>query len=260
MSMLVKDVSKADFQDTTTDFLNTVYSELILDNKDYPLDLERKLQSAIASGDGKSAREFLNRLLGDIFFRSNGDFSVIKARALELLVLLSRSAIDGGADVEQIFSLNNDYIKEIDRFETLEQLSPWLSSIINRFVSYVFDFSDIKHSDIIHKTVDYIKENYMKKISLEDIADNIYMSRSYVSKIFNQEMNMSISTFINKIRIEKSKQFLADSSLSIAEIAVIIGFEDQSYFTKQFKLFTGLSPKKFKEKHNFQEAKYERIK
>ncbi len=237
--------------ESTSDFLNVVYRELELlpESDSYPLDLEKLLQAAIVNGDGKSAREYLNRLLGEIFFQSNADFSVIKARALELLVLLSRSAIEGGADISQIFNLNNDYIYEINRFDTLEALSLWLSSVINRFISYIFDLGDVKHSDIIHKITAYIKSNYMNKITLDDIAAYVYMSKSYISKIFNEEMNISISSFVNKIRIEKSKTLLLETSLSIAEIAHLTGFEDQSYFTKQFKLLTGFSPKKFKEKH-----------
>ncbi len=237
--------------DATADFLNTIYRELEIlpENGDYPIDLEKKLQSAIAGGDGKNAREYLNRLLGEIFFQSNGDFNVIKARALELLVLLSRSAIEGGADTAQIFNLNNNYLKEIDRFDSLEKLSLWLSSVINRFVSYVFEFSDVKHADTMHKITAFIKSNYMHKISLGDIAEHVYMSKSYISKIFNEEMHMSISSYISKVRIDKSKHLLLDDSMTIADIAALTGFEDQSYFTKQFKTATGLSPKKFRERH-----------
>ncbi len=237
-------------QKSTTDFLNTIYQELEIlpTHSDYPIELEKQLQVAIVNGDGKSAREYLNRLLGDIYFRSNGDFSTIKARALELLVLLSRSAIEGGATVEQIFALNNASIQEIDRFDSLENLSIWLTSIINRFVSYVFEFGDIKHADLMHKIIGYIKANYMNKITLDEIAEHVYMSKSYVSKIFNEEMNTSLSAYINKIRIDKSKYLLADTSISIADIAHLTGFEDQSYFSKQFKVSTGFSPKKFRER------------
>lgn len=234
----------------TGDFLNTVYQELELlpKSKGYPIDLEKRLQSAIVDGDEANAREYLNRLLGEIFFRSNGDPEIIKARVLELLVLLSRSAIEGGADVSQIFALNNDYIREIDRFESVEKLSGWLSGIINRFISYMFDFSDIKHSVEIHKITGYIRNNYMKKITLDDIAEYVYMSRSRVSKIFNEEMGMSVSSYINKVRVERAKRLLRDPLLSIADIANLTGFDDQSYFSKQFKTVIGVSPKKFREK------------
>lgn len=251
MSAIFSGSNNTEQTDATADFLNIIYRELEIlpQGGAYPLELERQLQTAIVNGDGESAREYLNRLLGEIFFHSNGDFQVIKTRALELLVLLSRSAIEGGADTTQIFHLNNSYLQELDRFDSLEKLSIWLSSVINRFVSYVFEFGDVKHADTIHKIIGYIKNNYMKKITLDEIAEYVYMSKSYISKIFNEEMNISISAFINKVRIDKSKLLLADPSLSIADVANLTGFEDQSYFTKQFRAATGSSPKRYREKH-----------
>ena len=74
------------------------------------------------------------------------------------------------------------------------------------------------------------------------------MSKSYVSKIFNEEIGENISVYVNKIRIEKSCKLLRDPSLTIAEIANLVGFENQSYFAKQFKMEIGVSPKEFREK------------
>lgn len=236
---------------STADILNTIYKELevLPQRANYSIDLEKKLQAAIVAGDDVGAKEYLNRLLGEIFFHSNGDFEVIKARALELLVLFSRSAIEGGADAQQILPLNNYYIHEINRFDTIEKLSLWLSSIINRFISYVFEFGDIKHGVILRKVIGYIRNNYMNKITLDDIAEHVSLSKSHISKIFNEEMNTNISSFVNEVRIEKSKHLLLDASNSIAQVANLTGFDDQSYFTKQFKMATGVSPKKFREKH-----------
>lgn len=233
------------------DFLNTIYKELdvLPTHKYYPIELEKALQSSIIERDGKHSRELLNKLLGQIFFHSNGDFKVIKARVLELIVLLSRSAIDGGADIDQIFSLNNDYMQEVERFNSLEKLSLWLTGVINRFVSYVFEFGDVKHTDTIYKITDYIKNNYMKKISLNDIAAHVYLSKSYVSKIFKEEMDITLSEYTNKIRIEKSKVLLLSASLTLVDVANLVGFEDQSYFSKIFKSITGVSPGKYREKH-----------
>lgn len=242
---------------STGNFLNTVYRELEQLNANdnhYPIDLEHRLQEAIIDGNESDARELLNRLLGEIFFRTNGDFNTIKTRSLELLVLLSRSAIEGGADPEQIFALNDNYMQEIENFDTTEKLATWLSGIINRFIGYVFEFGDIKHSVTLRKIIAYIRNNYSKKITLDDIAEHVYMSKSHISKIFNEELHVSISAYIRDVRVEKSKHLLCDPTLTIAQVANLTGFDDQSYFTKQFKVHTGISPKIFREKQNAHSA------
>ena len=228
--------------------LNGIYKakDVFEEKAFYPIDLEKKLQSAIKEGDSKLSKELLNKLLGHIFFCSNGDFKTIKARVVELVVLLSRSVIDGGADLDQIFILNKNYIEEIEDFSTIDDLSIWLSFVINRFISYVFEFKDIKHSDALFKAMNYVRNNYNKKISLEDISEYVYLSKSYLSKIFKDEMNCTLTNYINNVRVEKSKSLLLDSSLSLADIAYMVGFEDQSYYTKVFKKVTGVSPGKYK--------------
>ena len=88
----------------------------------------------------------------------------------------------------------------------------------------------------------------MNKITLDEIAEHVSMSKSHISKIFNEGMGVSISTYINRTCIERSKRLLKSTTLTIAEIAVLTGFEDQSYYTKQFKAETGLSPKEFRKR------------
>ena len=71
----------------------------------YPIESERRLQEHIRSGDKEAAQELLNELLVHIYYLADNDQQVIKSRIRELLVLMSRAAIDGGADVDEIFNL-----------------------------------------------------------------------------------------------------------------------------------------------------------
>lgn len=213
----------------------------------YPLEKERELLSLISIGDKAGSQKVLNEIFGHIFFSSGNNFEVIKARILELVVLLSRAAVEGGADVEQIFGLNYKYLNEIHSFKTLDELTYWLSRIIARFTDLVFNLTDVKHVDVIYKAMDYIKRNYMKKITLEEVASHVYLSPSYFSKIFKEEMKLNFNSYLNNMRIEVSKNLLMDDSINLADLSNLVGFEDQSYFSKVFKKLTGTSPGKYRE-------------
>ena len=106
--------------------------------------------------------------------------------------------------------------------------------------------------------MDYVKANYAQKITLDDIARHVFLSRSYLSSIFKEETGDSLFAYINKVRISKSKMLLLDSAVNLVDvlrqkgirltdIAQLVGFEDQSYFTKVFKKATGISPKKYRD-------------
>jgi len=214
---------------------------------EYPIELEHALQLAIVQGDGSKTRELLNQLLGYIFFHSDNDFRLIKSRVVELIVLLSRSAIRGGAETALIFAQNDDYLRQIERFQTLEQLSVWLTGVIDQFVNYTFSFAEIKHTDTIHKAAAYIRDHCTEKLTVDEIANAVFLSKSYLSSIFRNEMKCNLTSYINLCRVERSKSLLRNGAMSLAEIASTVGFDDQSYFTKVFKKHAGMSPKKYRE-------------
>jgi YesN/AraC family two-component response regulator len=87
----------------------------------------------------------------------------------------------------------------------------------------------------------------MKKLTLEEVASCVYLSPSYFSKVFKTEMNCNFVTYLNRLRIEMSKKLLLDNNIDLVDISNIVGYEDQSYFSKIFKKMTGVSPGKFRD-------------
>lgn len=224
------------------------------ESSSYPIDKEKELLSLIKVGDKPGSQKILNEILGYVFFATGGNFDLIKARVIELVVLLSRAALEGGADVEQIFGLNCSYLSRINDFTSIEEITYWLSGIMARFTDCVFNLVGVKHLDVIYKAIDFIKRNYNRKITLDDVAANVYLSPSYFSKIFKEEMNCNFNTYLNQVRVETSKQLLADDRVSLVDVSSLVGFEDQSYFTKVFKKLTGVSPGKYRESRGLLKA------
>ncbi len=233
-------------------FLNTIYAERMKsievdEHYAYPIASERKLRTAVRNRDKEGSQILLNQLLAHIYISNNSDIQLIKPRLMELVVVISRAAIDAGADANEIFLLNQNFMGHIEGFKTIEELSAWISTMLQRFISYTFDFADIKHADVVYKTIEYIKSNYSKKLTLEEIAEATYLSKTYLSSIFKKETSYSISSYINMVRVDKSKNLLLEDNMSIIEIANACGFEDQSYYTKVFKNLIGITPKKYRE-------------
>ena len=212
----------------------------------YPIETERRLQEHVRSGDKEAAQALLNELLVHLYCIAGNDLNIIKARIRELLVLMSRAAIDGGADVDEIFNLCCRYEQQVDSFTTPEVLNRWVGAILHKFVSFVFDFNDIKHQNVIFKTTAYIKDHLTDKLSLDQVAEQVYLSKSYFCRIIKEELGCTFTEYVNRLRIERSKVLLRSSGISIAEVACAVGFDDQSYFTRIFKKQTGVAPGKYR--------------
>jgi two-component system response regulator YesN len=220
----------------------------------YPLEKERELLASIAKGDLDESRRNLNEILGFIFFQGGSDLNSIKLRVEELVVLLSRAAVEGGASIEEIIGLNNDYLIRIRNSGSVYDLSAFLSIILARFVDCVFTLTSIKHADLIRKSIQFINAECSTDISLDRVAEHVHLSPSHFSRIFREATGENFVAYLTRVRMEKGKAMLQAGTQPLAEIGVSIGFRDQSYFSRVFKRSTGMSPGKYRSTHCLRSA------
>lgn len=109
------------------------------------------------------------------------------------------------------------------------------------------NFESYNKSYAVKKIINYLNENYENKISLDQIAHNMYLSPVYISKIFKEETGESPINYLIKIRLEKARDILLTSeSGSIKSIANRVGYDDVYHFSKLFKKYYGISPLYYK--------------
>ena len=98
----------------------------------------------------------------------------------------------------------------------------------------------------VHQVADYIAENYDKIGSVSMLADQFYMSKAYLCRIFKEVTNFTISEYINLYRIVASKQYLMDENMSMGEIANRLGYDSLTYFERVFKKQMTVSPLQYR--------------
>lgn len=213
----------------------------------YPFELERALLQSIARQDADEARALLNKLLGAIMFAGGGDLELMKSRLYELLVLISRTAIENGAGAERTLRLCHEYRHAVMDLQTADALCLWLSGVASGFMKELFGFAGAKHANIIHRCTQYIGNHYSEHITLEKTARLVYLSPAYLSRIFKRETGITFNAYLNRVRINKTKELLRQRKLRLTDISLLVGYEDQSYFTKVFKRVTGMLPHVYRE-------------
>lgn len=98
----------------------------------------------------------------------------------------------------------------------------------------------------VHDIAMYLQSHSAESLSLEALAAEFYMSKSYLTRIFRKVTGYSVVEYLNFIKIRKAQSLLKESSLSITEIAGITGFGNITYFEKVFKGSTGKSPAQYR--------------
>lgn len=105
-------------------------------------------------------------------------------------------------------------------------------------------------SRIINKVIKLIKERYSEDLSLSDAADCVGLAPAYLSYLFKRETGKNFVKFLTDWRLEQARRMLDDSSLKIAQIARLCGYENPSYFNRIFKTAFAITPKQYREKRD----------
>ena len=100
----------------------------------------------------------------------------------------------------------------------------------------------------VAKTIAYIEENYMHRLTLASISANVNLSSSYLCRVFKSEVGISITSYLNNLRIRKAATLIKEQDLSLKEISAMVGIDDQLYFSRLFKKCMGISPSEYGKK------------
>lgn len=99
---------------------------------------------------------------------------------------------------------------------------------------------------IVRSAVKYIEQHYTEKLTLTEVAEKIFVSQWYLSKLLNGYLGTSFSDLLNQTRINRAKQLLTDPALKIHEISELLGFTDITHFSKIFKKYEQVSPNEYR--------------
>lgn len=224
--------------------LETRKKEISLDHYDYDsyLKNERTFLRYIRLGDRAKVESHLKSLLIDLYSITLGDKLTIKHRLIELSTLVSRAAVDGGINSELAILILNDYHKEVDKTDKLEELFFRTNQIVKEFSDNIFTLSDKKHLGIVNMAREYIIDNFQKPINIEDIAQFLFISSSHLSRLFREELDCTVNNYLTRVRIEKAVELIKKPELSVEQVSRAVGIKSQSYFTKIFKEYIGVAP------------------
>lgn len=115
---------------------------------------------------------------------------------------------------------------------------------------YHIKYISLQNAEIIVPAVDYIHNNYYKEnININKLANICNISNTYFRRIFNQVYGTTPVKYINNLKLERAKELILSGDYPIHEISFLSGFNDDSYFSREFKKVFGCSPNKLVKEH-----------
>ncbi len=179
---------------------------------------------------------------------SENEVRSIRYHVIISIAFISRFCIEAGMDLETAYSLSDLYIRKADQCRTKEELS---GLHIKMSLDYARRMGILKKEKVYSKHVvlciEYIQEHIREKILISQLTDLTGLNVSYLSRLFKEEMGITIGNFIRDKKMEEAEYCLKHTDLSVADITSEYNFSSQSYFIQIFKKKNGRTPKEYRD-------------
>ena len=206
------------------------------------LELEKDLCQRVREGDTQAASAGASRLL-DTYLGPRGlTPEALRMRLLELAVVLSRAAADGGADGQKALSMLGPTVWSLQECRTADQFGRWLQETVDRYAGLVAGTYSSPTSQLMKRITDHLDKHYADAISITDVAGMAYLNVSYFCRVFRKHTGRTFVEYLTELRLVRARHLLASTDEPVGVIANKVGYSDSNYFSRVFARFVGLSP------------------
>lgn len=248
---------------TTHDILPDEYSSSVDDtDREYTPDkpsepavfrnsetFEKEMYSYVYSGQYGKMKKFIKQTSynGDIGALSKSQMTNNKYLVIVSIALASRAAYLAGVPYETAMNQADFFIKKVDTATSFDELFQTHKHMLLSFTQLVAERKLGKPvSSMFYKVQNYILEHLTEKITTEDIAKDLQINRTYLSRVFKNETGSTLIDYIHTLKIDEAKRLLIITDKPLIHIANSLSFCSQSQFQMVFKKVVGCTPTEFK--------------
>lgn len=153
---------------------------------------------------------------------------------------------DEGVPYEQLMMTADRHIQDADRVVDLSEMARLMRRSVEDFAHLAKQYCVRNYSRPVRRVLQFAQSNMLDKIRLQDLAERVGLSPSYLSRLIKRETGRSLSELVTSYRITESKFLLLHTDRTILEIAQMVGYTYQNHFTERFKVHTGTTPSQYR--------------
>lgn len=211
----------------------------------YPFEMEEKIRNCLNLGQ----KEELTAKVGGLVENLKNRKKLSCENIIQIVTQLAGNTlvkymIEHHINSSDVYGIHFDIYSEVAHMETLDEIRDMLIEKYSQLIDFSVKAGDQKKN--VDSIVDYIRSHYKKDIGISDISEHIGLSYSHVRKIFKDEIGMSIVDYINSMRIREARELLKKRELSVKNIAVSLGYNNDQSFERYFKKIVGMTPGEFR--------------
>lgn len=219
-------------------------------SKSFSYQDELSLLHSIKQGDSLNARLYAIKLTsGRIGRMSEDQTRKSKYALISSIAIITRAVIEMDVNIELAYGLSDVYISKVDEEYDNRNLLDLYLNVVWDFCELVRHHRYASYPNWIRSCMIYISQHLYDVIRLEDFANLVHMAPAYISVQFKKITGQSLTSYINRQRVEEAKYLLTTTDQSIQDIAYALNFSTQSYFAKVFQEYHGKLPSSYRSLH-----------
>jgi len=207
---------------------------------------EPALLASIRRGDRRDATRVINLLLVHIYSAGAEKSELLKSLLLELIVMMSRAAVEAGAPQSEVLGMRFRHLTELAVIEDDEHLARWLRNAVVRIFEAVESHHDIAPNASVCRALGIIREESGGSLTRAAVARKAGVSPAHLAQLLSERTGRSFTELVREARIDRACELLRSTEHSMAAIAAECGFCDQSYFTHVFQRLKKVTPKQYR--------------
>lgn len=153
---------------------------------------------------------------------------------------------DSGVHPYKLDRLSHSIGLKIEQLQSVKEAEEYIKTIIQLYCALVREYNYPGLSPVVHLAITYIKDHLSDNISVKETARALSVNANYLSGVFRRETGVCFIDFLNKERVTQAASLLQNSNLQIQQIASLVGYNNTSYFAKNFLRFYGKSPQEYR--------------
>ena len=213
-----------------------------------PYEQETRFYRAIQRGDSEAVAAQFTPLCQEGFgVLSRDAMRNLTYHLIITVAFVTRYCIEGGMDAETAYNLSDLYIQRIDVARTQEEIHALHREVVFSFTERMKALAARPpFSRPVMRCARYIHTHLHQRITAEELCADCGLSRTYLSRLFREEVGVTITQYILEKKLDEAKRLLESTSLSVSAVANTLAFSSESHFISVFRRQSGLTPKEYR--------------
>ncbi len=216
----------------------------------YPFETELKLANSVKSGDFESVCRLLDEVYDKNFMGARQSLEAARCLVFDMISTTVKVVNDLSIDMNKAYEGEFVPFEKLTACKTVAEMYTVLKEVYRTLCSHINKNKKSHNVELRDQILDFIEKNYGDyNFSLSAIANTFNLNNTYLSYFFKEQVGENFVSYLNKMRIEKAKELLRESELSLDNISLKVGYANSRVLIRIFKKFEGITPGKYRENH-----------